>query len=430
MWAFVRFFLITLFASVLCGSDNASLDLPQAVSYALNRVPALASIKKQKEITEIKLKTARFAFFPKLSLSAQSGVSITQPQWPALWANSLGFTLQQPILSHSVNSINFEIAQTKDAISELDLEIERDLLCMKVVKDFFAYSAAEEQLTLKKQKLDVLLKQLNMAGRRFQQGLKTQRDVLRFTAQVEQAKIELAQTKNRVLKTAATLLTTITGSNRQQLRESFNFVPIKMPMVILHAVPTNEPNIEHHALFKKLRLEEKIASLEVDLSKRQLWPELTAAASISGNANFGLANASRFAGSSLFMASLSLNYELFDLGKLRREIAISTKNKEIKANSIQTQLANETATIAQMMVNFSLLQESLALNKKLLALEEDNFKRMQNDYLQGKAQYLDVISALNNLSDVKSSFISEIFDFETELVTYRYYQGTLYDWIF
>lgn len=414
----------------LIAGEVLTLDLPAAVSHALKHIPALSSAKKQKEIAEIVLKTARFSFFPKLNLSALSGINATEPHWPTLWNNSLSFTLQQPILSHLVNGVDREIAHTKDAIAQLDLEIERDLVCMKVVKDFYAYSAAVEQLDIKKQKLDVLLKQLDVVNRRFQQGFKTQRDVLRFEAQVQQAQIQLATAKNRVLQGAETLITTITGVNRQQITESFNFIPIKPLPVALVSTPKDEPKIEKHALYKKLELELKVSSLNVDLSRRQLWPELSATASATGNINVGLIRAPLLEQSSLFMIGISLQYELFDFGKRRRDISIAMKNEEIKAHSIQTKLSNETAAIAQMMVSFSLLQENISLNKKLLALEEDNFKRIQSDYLQGKAQYLDVISALNNLSDVKSALISSIFDFETQLITYRYYEGTLYDWIF
>lgn len=429
-WARVACFLIVTLLANLGNAEHFSFDLASAVAYALRRVPAFASVKTKKEISEISLESAHFLFFPRLSLFALSGINTTIPEWPTLWNNSLTLTLQQPVLSHSVNGISYEIAQTKDTIAKIDIELERDRLCMNVVKDFYAYSAAVEQREIKKQKLDVLMKQLNIVNRRFRQGFKTQRDVLRFEAQVQQAQIQQAAANNRVEQAKETLITSITGGNRQQISDSFEFVALTPPPIALDAIPTKEPIIEHHPLFKKLELEQQIAASEVNLSRRKLWPELSASASAIGNANLGFMKASLFEPTAAFMVGLSLQLDLFDFGHRRRDIAIAIKNRDIKAFALQTQLSSETAIITQMMVTISLLKESLLLNKRLLALEQDNFKRIEHDYLQGKAQYLDVISALNNLSDVKSALSSAMFDLEIQMTTHRYYEGTLYDWIF
>lgn len=424
----LRLILVCVVTEPIFASDV--FDLKGAVSHALQQVPALASVHKEKQISELNARTAQFWFFPKFNLSASTSLSTAPPLWPTPWNNALSITLNQPLLSNSANGIGFSIAQTQLAIAQIDVQLERDRLCMKVVKDFYAYSLAVEQLNLGKQKLHALLRQLDLVTRRFQQGFKTQKDVLRFEAQVQQTQIQQATANNLVAQSKETLITSITGTNRQQLTTTMEFVAEKPLLNTLDAIPVSAPPIEHHALYKRLDLEQKIESFNVDLSRRQLWPELSAFTSVSGSANFSLNRGSLFEPSSLFMVGLTLNYELFDFGKRRRDIAIAQKRNDIKANAIQTQLALETANITQMMVSFGLLQESIALNKKLLALEEDNFKRIQTDYQQGKAQYLDVIAALNSVADVKSALYSAIFDLKTHLVTYRYYQGTLYDWIF
>lgn len=426
----VYLFLLIMFGALIVRSqETLFFDLKGAIAYALEHTPAFRTFKTQREMTTIATKTAQLSLFPKLQLGASTNIGANFPDWSPTWRNGLSLSLEQPLLSAVSNSVHIDIAKTKDAIADLNLTAQRDLLCMKVAKDFFAHANAVQQLQIKKQKLAALVKQFDVVNSRYLQGIKRERDVLRFRAQVQQAKIAEASARNLVEQAKLTLIATITGINSEDIKTAFEF-EAPLPRVDTALIPSHEPTLKKHVLFKKIELERNLALLNIDLAKRQLWPDLSASLGANFGNNLGLYRPFDISPSHSFLLGLNFRFELFDFGKRRRDIVIASKNRDIEENASHTQLAAESLAIKTMMANLKLLKESLKLNQSLLALEEDNLTRIQVDYINGKAQYLDVIAALNSLSDVKSSLYLALFDLEALLVTHRYYEGTLYDWLF
>lgn len=424
----MRVILLTALSIFACtmNADEIELDLRGAVSMALARVPEFDSKRLQKNISELNLSSSTASFFPKISLQASSSINSSFPTWIPSLGNSLGISFHQPLLSTLTNSVSHEIARAKVDLADAELKQKRDELCMTVLKAYIAYSAAMAARDIQQGKYRTLQTQRDVVNRRFLQGLKTERDVSRFQAQVQQAQIQVAHADSRVTRQKNALIAAVGGAAPSA---TLIFSPIVPNEDLLNDIPDTAPKISQHPLILKLEIDKKLAALDVDLAKRKLWPELSLSASATGSANFFFHPPNTAPGVA-FMIGINLGYNLFDFGISRRDVVIAGKEKAIKANMMQAELIKERSAIDDMMNNFSLYKTSLTLNKNLLTLEQRNLQRIEHDYAQGKSQYLDLINALNSTNDAKATLIAELYELETLLATYRYYEGSLYDWIF
>lgn len=386
--------IVKLLISFLCFNLNLwsdNIDFNKFLIKFLENNPRFDSVRKQKEITHLQLKNSYYSFFPKISLNASSSLS-NNFNFDGLRNNNiLSLSLYQPILHHSINYPSYQIALAKDSIAKLNIEIELNEICLQAAKLFYSYCSHVEKLNILQEKLSLLSERLEVIRTKYQQGLITQRDLLRFESQIQQAKIQILSLKssalekkqelNILLKTKDTNFNLITSANLNT------------------DVPINEPDKNNSALFKKLSIENDIENYNVKQAQRQMWPQIFFNASISNNFDFPKFKFKK--GNHNFLLGFEINYDIFSFGKSNRDIQISKIQKDIKYNDYNDKINQEDLKIKQLMSRLQTYQESISLNKKLFALEQANFSRIKNDYLVGKAQYLDLVAALNSLNDVK-----------------------------
>lgn len=411
--------IIKLLISFLCfhiSLFSNSVDFTKALFNYLQNDPKFDSLKKHKEIRNLELKNSYYSFFPNISLNASSNI-LDNFKFSNLHNQSaLSLSIKQSILHNSINIPNYKTAVLQDSKALLDIEIELNEICFKITKVFYDYCATMEKFSILQEKIKLLANKLDSTKKKYQQGLISQRDLLRFESLIQQAKIQIIKLENSALEKKSELEQILTNKDD-------NFVLLTSNN-LTNDIPNKEPDISNSALFKKLSLENNITKLNIKQAHRKLWPQIWFNADISSGFNFTKSSDHNF------KLGINLSYDIFSFGKNTRDIQIASIKDLIQHNDYTIRLNQENIKAKQTIFRLKTYQSSITLNKKLIILEEANFLRIKNEYLVGKAQYLDLISALDSLNNVKIALSEEIFALNNELLTYHYYEGKLYEWLF
>ncbi|MBI2521133.1 MAG: TolC family protein [Bdellovibrio sp.] len=421
--------------SVLCQKITAesalsqveSFDLKKAILFAIQNSPSFDSLKRQVNISELEEKSAAAKLLPSLDFTATHGIVDTSPRTDEVpWDSKLNIELTESLYDNGVTRRNHRIAVLAKNQAEFNFQDQKNKNSLEIASQFLLYSLNIKLLEIQENQFSLVSKQYEMISKDYYQGIKTKNDFLRFKTQVGRAEIDLVNAKSAVEKSQQELQRLI----GIELTSNAEIVFVPIPLDNLNnEVPVSSFNLENHLQYKTAQIQKEINQLNVDLIARKNLPEWFLSTGVSyGSADY-LETGRSFSDNALvsWNALLTVKYNFFDWGIRSRDREVAIHKNNIQNNELDANLLSLKSSLNQLQINIKQIQKNFGLAKDLLSLEKSNIDFIEREYRNGKAQYLDLITGLNNLADAKIKFYSAASDLQTARYTLLYHQGKLYE---
>lgn len=169
---------------------------------ALRTRPEVKSGELALEMAETSIKTARSGFYPTVTLGAGIGTANGEKsdidfgeQIKNNWSNSVGLSVNVPILTGRKNSSALERAKLKKRSSEIQLEDVKDELLWKIERIWMDAINAQENYKAACAKADAVHKSYDLVSQQFEVGLKNPTDLLAQKDELLSAQQSMIQAK-------------------------------------------------------------------------------------------------------------------------------------------------------------------------------------------------------------------------------------------
>jgi outer membrane protein TolC len=412
---------------------GAGLTLTDAVAYALEHAPALASARLSVDLRALETDNAEARRYPSLDVEADHGLARNYPD-PAPapetpYTSKLALTLTQPLYDNGETSTRIAIARTNSDVATLTVLKTRDDLVLDVVKAWYRVSGAALALAIKREQRDLLDQQMRQFVIQYKQGLKPKQDYLRFDADAQRAVIDVqsaeGELRNAQIDLARAMGRDVAASEPVEVATLDPAAARKQTLEI----PKTVPDVDRSWLVRLAQLEDAATGQEVELTRRKNRPEVT----LSSGASYQLGNYLNSPdpiythdGAS-WQVALGVKYNLWDGGTRSRDIALAEGSRRAKQLDVEGQRRTLAAQLSGLMIDLGNLAASRALSERLLTTEEESYASLQSEYRQGRVAYLDLTKGLSDLLAARLGFYATHISLLTTLATYRYHEGTLYD---
>ncbi|OFZ47062.1 MAG: hypothetical protein A2381_12740 [Bdellovibrionales bacterium RIFOXYB1_FULL_37_110] len=422
-------FFISSISYPLQGKAADSLDLKATILYALENAPEFDTYRRESNIAALEEKSAFSRFLPSLDFTMTHGLQDTSPRTQAgAWQSSIDLGLSEKLYDNGVTSKKYEIAKIKNQQTQIALDNQKNKLSLNISTEYLKYSKYVRLYEIQLAQFDLIKKQFELISNDFHQGIKKRDDFLRFKTQVSRGEIDLVNSKNLVKNTIEELKKIIGVKNNTEI----NFVPINLNNIIpKHTKAKVTINVEDHLEFKESKLQKKINNIESDLVRRQYWPEISLSTGIGYQNSQYMEKVSSFpANDSIgWNALITIKFNLWDWGIKTREREVAIQKNIIQDNEQNSKILNLQSQINELMIQLDQYSHNYDLTKELLTLEQTNIDFIKREYRNGKVGYLDLVTGLNNLADAQIKYFTAISDLENAEYSYKYHQGTLYDYL-
>lgn len=410
-------------------ANAAPMSLREAMSYAVQHAPQLDTARRTAELTVINRKNANAAFLPTLDFTGALGKRGSSPSTPGQNStnSSVGLQLSENLYDNHESLDQLRIAKIREEQGQIQALEARDQFFLDVSQRFYQYSLDRKLLEIQETQFEILKKQYDLVSEGYQAGLRTRKDYLRFRTQISRSEIDLRTARNTIALSKQDLFRLIGVPLGTEPGFDFSIDEAAPTLA-----PLSEIKVENHRQYRIALLDERAQAAVKKVEMRKNWPQIY----LNGGINYGAADfvGSGFAYNQLdsisFNAGLTLRYNILDWGIRRRNVEAAEINEAIAANARTENLLQVRNNIQKLQLDYRQLVDNYRLSEELLELENKNLESMALEYRQGRVQYLDYITSLQNLSDAQTRRYSALFDLKKAQLTYRYNQGTLYEAIF
>lgn len=411
------------------------ISITEAVQFALEHSPRIDSARRFQTLRDLEYRTSVARMLPSLDLNTVHGLqnnipiggygSLLTPNTSAPWYSSLTLGVTENLYDNGVSLTQSRIAELNQEIASLAAQKSKASLILDVSSEFYQFSLTDVLLQTRKQQQQILERQFNSLTAQYHQGLKTKLDFLRFKAQVQRSQIDQVNVRKSQEASTTRLLQLLNSDTSAPL--AFEAISAQRNRSLETLFPEEELQLEQGYDFRLSRLQRDINEKNVNLAVRRYWPQVNFGAGITySNLNYVNSGSSFAVGSQLtWNALIGVQFNFWDWGIRRRDVAAARITRELQENELAIGLLDTRTKMKIVMIDLSKVRENLALTKDLFQYEEENYQNMDIQYREGKVQYLDLITTLNNMLDAKIQFYSAYFEALRQLVNYRYYAGTL-----
>lgn len=406
-------------------------DWRAALDYALEHSPTLDSARQTQSIRELEATTAWTRLLPSLDLSATHGVgSSSQGTAASPFTSNVGVTATETLWNGGEQWTRIASARQARELASLQAQRAREQLCYDVLEKFTDYSYAARTEELRKQQYEVLLKQAKQVTALYRQGLKPQKDYLRFNADVQRSELDWVVAQNATRIARAELKKTM-GFGYLQIQpsdDSVSFTPIgEAPKQA--RFPVAAPPFSGTLDFKISEVQAELNRVQRTLSTLDYLPQLFVGASISPSYSgyMSPSPALTTTNSLSWSATVGLRYNLWDWRERYRNLDIADATQRVSDNAVEVTRQTLLVSLTSLMSEIDRVARGSALANQRLTLSEESFVVLDNEYRQGKIAYLDLVTGLNDLIDSRLRWARVSYDGLLRLAQYRFYEGRLHD---
>lgn len=408
-----------------------SFDLRSAVRYALDHAPVLDSTRKLDASSVLSAKNAIAAFLPSLDFSttdgAQGSVPVAVPG-TGPWETQAQLSLSETLYDNGTSIINRQLALVAEQVAGLTDAKTRDQTALNVIQAYYQFSLLTQLLTVQEQQYKLEKDQYDRAAIQYRQGFTTRQDFLRFKTDVQRAELALMDSRRELRQAEAQLKRDLAGPTGDDVAGS-TFVPLAITP-ITDAIPGAPSPVSHSYDYRIAEAQKESNRLNVEVADRKYWPQLTVSGNATQSAFSNYPGQTGINGNYLsWNAQALLQFNLWDWGTRRRNVEISQLAADSSNDSYADGVLEIKRAIEANSLEMSELDDSYKLTSELLRLSEESFNLIDEQYHLGQATYLDVSTGLSNLLDAKVRFYTNHFNLLRDLAQYRFYDGTLYDFI-
>lgn len=415
----------------IANAQTKKLSLKQAIEYALEHSPEFDSLNIEMKSAVLEEQAAKGKMFPSLDLSTTHGISDQNPRLGMVqspWVSEFNLALTENIYDNGNLYVQHQIAKKKSEQAKLSFENKRNALSLSIATEFLRYSLALQTQQIQQVQFEMIKKQYDLVSKDYYQGVKTQKDYLRFKTQLSRSEIDLLNVRNLIADSKNELRRLLgVGVARQ---DELDFQPLDLNQKVSFTA-LKPLFLEAHSLYQISDLQKKINDLEAELVKKKNRIEVFASAGVGYLSDQYIENGNSFNDRDRmnWNALITVKYNFFDWGVRRKQSDAAELRSKVQSNIEDSKNLNLKKDLEQLMLNLTLYQNQFRLSEELFKLEQTNLNFIEREYRNGKVQYLDFIAGLTNLSDAKSKYFSAVSDLLRSEYTYRYHEGTLYEQI-
>lgn len=423
--------LIWVTCSSATAVESGPLNFQKTLKWAEEVSPSLGIIRGQLRIRELEKKNSVSVFLPQLDLRSENQIfrnstDVVRPDY----ASFAGLYLTQTIYDNHLSITRYQTAGLQYEIAQLEYNNERDRLYLAVAEEFFNYSLAMKLFEVQEAQYNIIRKQFNTLQAQYQQGLKTRRDYLRFKSDLRRSEIELKNARASIERSLVALYRVI-GVEQVGDYKRVTFVPLDVHLTLKENVPTGAPDITTHYQYRIAELRRRIFDNDVYIVKRQYWPVINLSAGGYHAYNDYLGTGKRWSDIDAqgWSANLTLTFNLWDWGIRNRNIQIASEQRSVGQRNLAIGLNEFSAGAQNTLIQMEQSLNNFNLGKELLDLESTNYNFLEREYRNGTVSYLDLITSLRNLLNAKITVFTNYYELQSQILRYKYNEGTLYGYV-
>lgn len=417
-----------IFLSLILSNLLLAFDLKQAIELAVKNSPQLKAAHNHIEAQSLTQKNAFYSLLPDLRLSASQSLNKTlfPSETKLSWPSAVRLSLDQVIFSKSANMARYEKEKLNYKVSLTKWEEIRENIILDVAKNYYEFVLIHKQLELKKAKYGAVKTELTRLKSMHMEGLKRRIDLIRLQAQLERENIQIIQSTKALAQQENNLKLALGLSLNDPLFDQIKFV-IEDPRELFKILPLEKPKLVLNKSNQRIIKEREANQADYKFKKKSLYPELNFNVSLNyqraGDLPKVLGSERNIFGS----FGLFLSFDQFLWGQSSRDVAINGHNLEAKNYLLSVEELKLEKEASDLRATLNELEQSFALNKKLLDLENENYKYLSAEYHRGKIQYLDLITSMSAVFAAKDGYYSSYYNLIIAVIRFYHLQGDLYE---
>ena len=420
-WASISICIISLYSILLLShplcadsTSNDTLTLTECIEIALNNSPDLRVARNNLRVAELDLQDMKTAIAPTIQLSG--GYNLNNVYNRLEWTPNhyhLGINATITPFSSGKNLISIAKARNLLAIQRQIYRNTEQTVILNLIRKYFNLLKSQAMLKLYEENLTQKKQQLELARTRVELGLAPKSDVLKAEVEVTRAEVDLTQAKGE-LELARMELNDALGIDLDYpiKIEQVEFIEEQPPSIdscitiALKGRPDllrAQSDIMINAYNLKLAWLERLPCLTITGSYH-----LSADRFVFGGTPLTRTNLNRYSDWSI---SVGLSFPIFDAGKTWHAIKIASlylDNSRLEYDKLKRSAILEVQLAYVDMVTGL---KKIELTRKQLKTAQLSYDTALGRYRAGIAPITEVIDASIALLDSKLSYTSAMYDY-------------------
>ncbi len=415
------------------GAENPTrYDLKKLLALADNHNFSMIRAKSDSETAENSLTVAQSNLLPSLSFTSNvqrqfaegSGSSSSLP-----WTSESSIAIKQTLFKNGSYWRALQSSRSDFKSAQIGERQAREEFSLALIQAYSKVSLLAQKFKARERKEKLLTLQYGLVKRLYTQGLKTRQDYHRLEAEMERSRIERDRIEAES-KSSLRELETLLGDS--QLKLAMNELDLATGDSILRKTDWDIAEADKPKENLDLEiLDQQVARSKIALAEAQLalWPQVDLTASAAyGSSSFVGSNAANWQANdySSFSVGLSLSWTIWDWGAksaLRSKARSASFLAEKGYAQKNLEISNDVQTLRE---SLGRLKNLLSVEKKIRDLEKTNFSEIERDYREGKANYLDLITALDRDINSEISYEEQAFEYFKTIAELKKISGELY----
>lgn len=430
-WKVLFFYVL---ASLIFFNANGAqvarpLELKELSSLLIQNSPLLLASQEQLNIARLEHQNIFSRFLPSLDGELQTGWQGQQsPPVSTTRTGVLSLGLTENLYDNGKTFLQYRQSQIAEELSLLEVRIRREASCLDLAGAYFRYSLTVHLLDVQKRQLKLLEREFRIISEKYEQGLRTRQDYLRFKSQLQRSKLDYVQSENdrTLAKNEIARLTALKGDFEVAVDEKI----INAAALPRELTKTADPvDFQLILAVKRLRIKDELSEYEVRRNRRDWLPRasLNLGATYSKDGILGADSTAATAQTTQWKALIKIEYNFWDWGIRRRNVEIAARQAERGHQEGLAEVLNDQNQAERTRLEVKSLMENYELSQEVVKADEQSFEMIQKEFEKGQISYLDVISSVKDLTASQATYFRNYFQLRTEMARGLSLVGTLYD---
>lgn len=373
----------------------ASDELNRRVEQALANSPSVASAQAALRQADEQTSAARGGLFPSIDAS----LGANRQKSPAITTGAFSAS------PYTIHNASIDLGYTLDLFGGVRRGIEAQSaiadfqrnqldatylsLATNVVTTSIREASLRGQIQATEEITDVYQEQLDLVGKQFETGAKSQGDVLFAQSQVAAARAQLPNLRKALAQTQTQLAVYLGRFPSQTELEALDLDALKLPTDLPVSLPSSL--LRQRPDIRAAEAQLHSASAQVGIATANLYPNISLSASFGSQA----LNSSDLFGSSSEAWSLGLNLlqPIFRGGTLRAQKRAAEAGLDKAAADYRVTLLTAFQNVADVLRALELDAESLASQAGAAEATANSLELTRRQYTDGSIAYLQVLDA-------------------------------------
>ena len=417
-------------------SESNLFSLDDCVKLALKNNPTLRNARRNVNLAETNVVTARSGILPRLNSSFSFGKYISGPRvrlmdvpvgidpitraikyeqreivQASVERNSYGarLSLTQTIFDFGQSWFRISQARANAVAAEDEYRNTEQSVILDVRQKYFELLKAEKLVDVYQKAVEAAQRQLERTEAMYELGSVAQADVYKARVNLGQSKINLINQKNLVEISKANL-NTVLGRDPTEPIEIMDFVPKETapPYSFEEAARIA---LENNPELRSLENKVQATRVGVRIAKTNFMPSLGLSVSYNrDNEFFDKVFTTKLQNDYNVVMGLSLSFNLFNGLADKADLDRQYTNYRIAEENLENRKRTLLAEVKRAYINLQAYEEIAQINKENLKSAEEDLRLAEERYKLGSGTLLEVIDAQVALTRARATYVSSMYD--------------------